>query len=141
MAANSPIQHTVDPDWRAQKEYILKSLEALGAKVDSLSDSVQEGFAELRTDVALLKQAQSAHLSQDELEAIITGAIAKKKKDSQTLTRDDIRKIAEESVKAKNGANGKSDGGNWEPWKYVVLGGALGFGSNVFLKVVEILVG
>lgn len=134
MATNLPVHHVVDSDWRAQKEYILKSLETLGTKVDGLTDSVQEGFAELRTDVALLKQAQSAHLSQDELEAIITGAMAKKK-DSQTLTRDDIRRIAEESVKAKNGANDKSNGVDaWAPWRYVVLGAIL-LGGNRLLDV------
>jgi hypothetical protein len=137
MSANSPA-HASESDWREHKVYILNSLDALTGKVDVLSDSVQEGFAELRTDVALLQQAQSAYPSQDELEVIITGAIAKKKKDSQTLTRDDIRKIAEESVKAKNGANGvtRPNGKDWERWKYVILGAALLGGQ----KLLDLLV-
>jgi hypothetical protein len=136
MAINTPV-HAIDDDWRQQKVFILNSLETLGTKVDVLSDSVNDGFAELRTDVALLKQAQSAHLSQDELEAIITGAMAKKK-DSQTLTRDDIRRIAEESVKAKNGVNGKVKPNGveaWAPWRYVVLGAIL-LGGNRLIELV-----
>lgn len=120
-----------DQDWLEHKRYVLNSLDAMTAKMDTLQTSVQSGFGELRTEIAVMKSATP--VTHEELEDIVERVVHDKKNPSQTLTRDEIRHIAEESVRAKNGHKSKANGINWEPWRYVVLGAIL-LGGNRLLE-------
>jgi len=128
----------VDQDWREKKEYILRSLDSLTVKVDQLQICMQKGFEELRTDVAVMKSSSS--VTPSELEDMVERMLRDKKNPSQTLTKDEIRHIAEESVKAKNGRTPEVEeteakGMNWEPWRYVMLGAIL-LGGNRLLEYI-----
>lgn len=122
----------VDEDWRRNKKYILESLNDLSKKLDNLQSCMQSSFAELRTEVEVMK-VSAPTVSSDEIEDMVS-RILKKKNTSQhqQLSRDEIRRIAEESVKAKNGHNKPTPmwSRDWPPWLYVLLGAVVAVVGN-----------
>ncbi|MHA2136336.1 MAG: hypothetical protein ACW99J_20955 [Candidatus Thorarchaeota archaeon] len=116
-----------DCDWPECRKLVMNTIR-----------SNQHDIKEVRVDIRDIKNWMVERNGQPpatEIAKAVQETLNGRTKDSGELTTEEIEKIAR---RAAANANGKSNS-TWEPWKYVLLGGALGFGSNVFLKIVEIV--
>lgn len=129
----------VDQDWRENRKLILSGMERLTQRLDDLTDCVQQGMAELRTEIAVIKESIGVQaITRDEIEAMVSSVSRKKNGGAQELTRDEIRRIAEETLKHKNG-NAENGALLWEPWKYIILGAAIAAAGGGIDKLVSLI--